>query len=101
MAIQYFATKEEAESVPNSQLSWCIVKDGKHWCAETGSDITPSLLDPDREALKAYAKLAALKNMSPSQVSTWVDANVTNLAQAQDAIKTLAIGVGYIIRSVF
>ena len=59
MAIQYFATKEEAESVPNSQLSWCIVKDGKHWCAVTGEDITlppapPTVLDSRRFWTTAY-----------------------------------------------
>jgi len=43
MAIQYFATKVEAESVPNSQLSWCIVNNGKPWCAATGDDIVIDL----------------------------------------------------------
>jgi len=43
MAIQYFATKAQAEAVPNSQLSWCIVKDGKPWAAYTNNDI---IVDP-------------------------------------------------------
>jgi hypothetical protein len=51
-----------------------------------------------RAAARAYAKLAALKTMTPAQVQTWVSANVTNLAQAQDAIATLAIAVGILAR---
>ena len=43
MAIQYFATKAQAEAVPNSQLSWCIVGDGKPWAALTGENI---IIDP-------------------------------------------------------
>lgn len=52
----------------------------------------------DIAAAKAYAKLNALKNMSPAQVQAWVAANVTNLAQAQDAIATLAIAVSILAR---
>lgn len=52
----------------------------------------------DADAAKQYAKLTALKNMTPAQVSAWVDANVTNLATAQDAIKTLAIAVSVLAR---
>jgi acyl-CoA reductase-like NAD-dependent aldehyde dehydrogenase len=52
----------------------------------------------DSSAAKAYAKLTALKNMSPSQVQAWVSNNVTNLAQAQDAIATLAIAVSLLAR---
>jgi hypothetical protein len=54
----------------------------------------------DTTEAKAYQKLKALSNMSPSQVSTWVEANVTNLNQAQDAIKTLAIGMSVLIRRI-
>lgn len=52
----------------------------------------------DIVAAKAYAKLTALKTMSPAQVQTWAAANVTNLAQAQDAIATLAIAVSILSR---
>lgn len=52
----------------------------------------------DAAAAKAYGKLTALKAMSPAAVQTWVAANVTNLAQAQDAIATLAIAVGILAR---
>lgn len=68
----------------------------------TGVDMQAApYVEPDLAAVLRYAKLVALKGMTPAQVSTWVDANVTNLAQAQDAIKTLAIGLGYLIRAVF
>lgn len=52
----------------------------------------------DAAAAKAYDKLTALKTMTPAQIQTWVAANVTNLAQAQDAIATLAIAVGILAR---
>lgn len=47
---------------------------------------------------KQYAKLQALRGMSPTQVQSWVTANVTNLTQAQDAIATLAIAVSILAR---
>lgn len=60
--------------------------------------IPPTQDQQDVIAAKANAKLAALRNMTPAQVGAWVDANVTNLAQAQDAIKTLAIAVSILAR---
>jgi hypothetical protein len=52
----------------------------------------------DTEAAKQYAKLQNLIQMSPAQVQAWVAANVTNLAQAQDAIATLAVAVSVLGR---
>lgn len=52
----------------------------------------------DASAARTYGKLTALKAMSPAEVQAWVAANVTNLAQAQDAIATLAIAVGILAR---
>ena len=52
----------------------------------------------DITAAKAYNKLAALQAMTPTKIQTWVNANVTTLAQAQDAIKTLAIAVSVLLR---
>ena len=52
----------------------------------------------DATAAKSYAKLTALRGMTPAQVQSWVAANVTNLAQAQDAIATLAIAVSILAR---
>lgn len=54
--------------------------------------------EADATATKAYAKLTALRGMTPAQVQAWVTANVTNLAQAQDAIATLAIAVSVLAR---
>lgn len=59
---------------------------------------TASKDDSDLSAARAYTKLTNLMSMTPAQVQTWVDANVTNLAQAQDAIKTLAIAVSFLMR---
>jgi hypothetical protein len=55
-------------------------------------------LAADRTAAFAYSKLVALSDMTPAQIQTWIGANVTNLAQAQDAIGTLAIGLSILIR---
>jgi hypothetical protein len=68
---------------------------------------TPLPVDPDPPptqdeldiiAAKNYAKLTALKNMTPDQIVTWVQANVTTLATAKDAIQTLAIGLSILAR---
>lgn len=61
-------------------------------------DPGPSKDEIDAEAARAYAKLKALINMTPAQVQTWVAANVTNFAQAQDAITTLAVAVSVLAR---
>lgn len=70
------------------------VRSGPDYIAPPAS--TPD--EVDRAAARAYAKLTALRNMTPAQVQAWVAANVTNLAQAQDAIATLAIAVGILAR---
>ena len=55
-------------------------------------------LAADRTAAFAYSKLVSLSDMTPAQIQTWITANVTNLAQAQDAIATLAIAVSVLAR---
>jgi hypothetical protein len=52
----------------------------------------------DIQAANNYAKLVALRAMTPAQVSAFVETNVTNLNQIQDAIKTLAIAVAILAR---
>jgi hypothetical protein len=52
----------------------------------------------DLTAAKTYAKLVALKNMSPAEIQTWVTNNVNTLAQAKDSIMTLAIGMSILAR---
>lgn len=49
---------------------------------------------------KADAKLAALADMSPSQVRAWIAANVTNLSDAKDVLATLAIAVSILTRRI-
>lgn len=70
--------------------------------APTAADTTAQTLADknaaDVAAAKNYAKLTALRNMTPAQVQSWVAANVTNLAQAQDAIATLAVAVSVLSR---
>lgn len=60
----------------------------------------PTQEDLDISAARAYVKLNALKNMTPTQVIAWVDLNVTDLISAKDAIKTLAIGMGLLARRI-
>lgn len=70
------------------------VRDGSDYIAPP----VPTQDEQDAEAARSYAKLRALMQMTPAQVQAWVAANVTNLAQAQDAIATLAIAVSVLIR---
>lgn len=68
----------------------------------TGADyIAPTPLtqnELDEATARQYAKLAALRNMTPAQVQSWVDTNVLTFANAKDAIKTLAIAVSILAR---
>jgi acyl-CoA reductase-like NAD-dependent aldehyde dehydrogenase len=103
MAIQRFAptvagqTSAFAVADPKN-----ITFEGGGFTVRNGADYiappAPTQDEVDRAAARAYAKLTALRNMTPAQVQTWVAANVTNLAQAQDAIATLAIAVGILSR---
>ena len=52
----------------------------------------------DSAAANANAKLIALRDMTPAQVQVWAAANITTMAQAQDAIATLAIAVSILAR---
>lgn len=60
----------------------------------------PTQDELDATSAKQYAKLVALKNMTPAQVDAWVTANVNSMADAKDAIKTLAIAVGVLARRI-
>lgn len=54
----------------------------------------------DELAARQYIKLQALKAMTPAQVKTWVTNNVNTLADAKDAITTLAIAVAVLARRI-
>ena len=79
-----------------------VTFDGTGFVVRSGSDyLAPpdqTQDELDRAAARAYVKLTALKTMTPAQIQTWVAANVTTLAQAQDAIATLAIAVAILSR---
>lgn len=47
---------------------------------------------------RQYSKLRALANMTPKEVQDYIDANVTTVAAARDAIKTLAVAVSVLAR---
>jgi len=66
--------------------------------AETASLVVEDLNKADVFAARTYAKLIALKNMTPTQVEAWCGANITNLATAKDALITLAVAVGILSR---
>lgn len=68
---------------------------------------TPEPADPeppptqdelDAAAAKQYVKLRALSQMTPAQVQAWMAANINNLADAKDALTTLAIAVSILSR---
>ena len=46
------------------------------------------------------AKLAALRTMTPAQVQTWVQNNVNTLADAKDALKTMAVALCILARRI-
>lgn len=52
----------------------------------------------DAQDAKNYTKLQALSAMTPVQIQAWVQANVNTLADAKDALKTLAVAVGILAR---
>ena len=88
----------------NGSTESCAVAAIADWIAEGNAVLPPDPPAPltqdeqDIVAAKAYAKLTALRSMTPAQVQAWVTANVTNLGQAQDAIMTLAIAVSILSR---
>ncbi len=57
-----------------------------------------NVADANRIAVKNYPKLVAIRDMTPAQVQAWCAANITNLAQAKDAITTLAVGMSILAR---
>lgn len=103
MPIQYFpptvAGETAARAVADPKNLTFV---GRQWEVRTGPDyIAPRPLtqdEQDAEAARSYAKLRTLAGMTPAQVQTWVAANVTTLAQAQDAIATLAVAVSVLAR---
>lgn len=60
--------------------------------------VSPTKDEADTSTARQHGKLQALAHMSPSEVQTWCAANVTTIAQARDAITTLAIAVSILAR---
>ena len=54
----------------------------------------------DAKAAREYAPLAALAQMTPAQIQTYINNNVTDLASHKTAIKTLAVAVGILARNI-
>lgn len=106
MALTYYATLSGAQAAKVAaggvgDIAWVgLTNKAKPFSLATGADMAIVSIDADRASIQAYNKFTALVTMTPAQVSTWVDNNVTNLAQAQDAIKTLAIICGYLGRAI-
>lgn len=79
-----------------------VVFDGSQFVVSNGTDyVAPPALTQDQldaADAKANAKVAALKALTPTQVGAWVDANITTLPAAVDALKTLAIAVSILSR---
>lgn len=63
-------------------------------------DPLPTQEERDVETVRAYPKLHALATLTPAQVSAWVDANINTLADAKDALKTLAMAAGILARRI-
>jgi hypothetical protein len=97
MSITIVNTQAQADAIPSPKMLWYDIG---RIVIYTGADIPQISQDQqDRNDANQYAKLVALRQMTPAQIQTWVTNNVTNLAQAQDAIKTLAIAVSILARN--
>lgn len=89
-----------AVATETGQIGWSYL-DGKFIDPNPPTaPVPPSKDELDAAAALQYQKLIALRSMSPAQVQAWVVANVTNFAQAQDAITTLAIAVSILARRI-
>lgn len=75
---------------------------GNGFEVRTGPDYIPPRPDTpdeaDAKAARGNGKVAALAKLTPAQVQAWVNANVNTLAEAKDAITTLAIAVSVLAR---
>lgn len=103
MTIQFFPPTAAGEAAARAvadpkNLSFAAGK----WEVRTGADYVappvPTQDEQDADAARNYAKLRALAGMTPAQVQAWVAANVTTLADAKDAITTLAVAVSILAR---
>jgi hypothetical protein len=64
----------------------------------TAPVVPASAAHVDAVAAREYGPLQALAAMTPQQVQTYIQNNVTDLASAKTAIKTLAVAVGILAR---
>jgi hypothetical protein len=101
MAIIIVKTQAEVDAVPDPKFIWYDIS---RIVIYTGADINiinppPTQDQIDRTDAMNYAPLQALIKMTPAQVQAYIQANVTNLAQAQTAIETLAVAVGILARN--
>lgn len=93
-------SQTEVDGIENPKAVWYDIN---RIVIYTGDDINlinppPTQEELDKQAAGQYAKLIALRNMTPTQVQSWIDANINNLADAKDALKTLAVAVGILAR---
>lgn len=56
-------------------------------------------MEEDKAAAKRQLRLAALADMTPAQVTTWVSQNVTNFGDAKELLTALAIAVSILSRN--
>jgi hypothetical protein len=66
----------------------------------TASVIPPSQDFLDSREAREYAPLQALAAMTPTQIQAYINANVTDLASAKVALRTLAVAVGIMARRI-
>jgi hypothetical protein len=81
-----------------SRLFEALTPEEQAACLDPDPPPPPTQDELDAAEARQYAKLQALRAMTPAQVDAWVDANVSDLASARDALKTLAIAVGILAR---
>lgn len=87
------------DSTENPDGTWTSVPRDPSVIAAEDAAAAQAVQDlADAQAAKGYAKLRALATMTPAQIQTWCDNNITTTAAERDAIKTLAVAVGVLAR---
>lgn len=55
----------------------------------------------DIEYVKSHPQIKALLTRRPSDIETWIDNNVTNLAEAKSVIKLMAVAMSLLAKTIY
>lgn len=66
--------------------------------AKAAADAVEAADEAAADTIRHDNRLRSLLTATPAQIETWIDNNVTNLAQAKDALAILALGLSMLAR---